>query len=41
LPGRLADLGSRHERVTRLPADVGAVGRFVAEVSRVTAGAAA
>jgi threonine synthase len=41
LPGRLADLGRRRERVTKLPADIAAVARFVEENSRAAAGAAA
>jgi threonine synthase len=41
LPDRLADLGRRRERITKLPANVEAVARFVADNSRVTAGAAA
>jgi threonine synthase len=40
LPVRLADLAKRHERVTRLPASVEAVAKFVAERSRAAAGAA-
>jgi threonine synthase len=41
LPAPLADLGARRERVTRLPASVDAVARFVAENTRAAAGAAA
>lgn len=41
LPPHLADLGTRRERIARLPAQVEAVARFVAERSRAAAGAAA
>lgn len=34
LPAHLADLFDRSERITRLPADLGAIERFVASVSR-------
>jgi threonine synthase len=40
LPARLADLAQRRERMTKLPADIAAVARFVVEHSRVAAGAA-
>jgi threonine synthase len=39
LPARLVDLTSRKERFDRLPADVSAVARYVAERSRVREGA--
>jgi threonine synthase len=41
LPAHLADLAARKERVTKLPAEQGAVARFVQERSRAVAGAAA
>jgi threonine synthase len=41
LPDRLADLGSRRERMTKLPASVEAVASFVEERSRAAAGAEA
>jgi threonine synthase len=41
LPDRLADLGSRRERMTKLPASTEAVARFVGERSRAAAGAEA
>ena len=41
LPDRLGDLGSRRERMAKLPASVDAVARFVEERSRAAAGAEA
>jgi threonine synthase len=41
LPDRLADLGSRRERMAKLPASVQAVARFVEERSRAATGAEA
>ena len=41
LPPRFADLLDRKERITRLPANVEAVAKFVTERSRANAGAAA
>jgi threonine synthase len=41
LPDRLADLGSRRERMAKLPASVEAVARFVEERSRAATGAEA
>jgi threonine synthase len=41
LPEHLADLMERRERFTRLPADQGAVERFVREHARISKGAAA
>jgi threonine synthase len=40
LPPHLADLGERRERVTKLPAEIDAVARFIADRSRARAGAA-
>jgi threonine synthase len=40
LPPRLADLLDRPERIARLPADAGAVARFVSDHSRAVAGVA-
>jgi threonine synthase len=41
LPPRFSDLLDREERITRLPANVEAVAKFVTERSRANAGAAA